>query len=82
MPSLSESERQALLNLARQAVTEAVSRGHRYADKAKKVMFNPVGQIVGRMNTVRPVKEVIYQLVEEYLEAVERIQRLSANAAG
>src|SRR5206468_12822237 len=53
--------------------SEAVARGHRYADKAKDVMFNPVGQIVGRMNSVRPVREVIYQLVEEYLEAVERL---------
>ena len=32
MPSLSDSERQALLNLARQAVTEAVSRGQILAD--------------------------------------------------
>jgi NAD(P)H-dependent flavin oxidoreductase YrpB (nitropropane dioxygenase family) len=55
---------------------DAVSRGHRYADKAKDVMFNPVGQIVGALNTVRPVKEVILQLVQEYLEAVERLERL------
>ena len=60
--------------------SEAVSRGHRYADKAKKVAFNPVGQIVGRMNSVQPVKDVIYQLVQEYLESVERLQGL--NAAG
>ena len=57
---------------------DAVSRVHRYADKAKDVMFNPVGQIVGQMNSVRPVKEVIRQLVEEYLEAAERLQRLTA----
>ena len=57
--------------------SEAVSRGHRYADKARDVQFNPVGQIVGRLNSVRPVKEVIYQLVEEYLETIERLQRLS-----
>jgi len=55
---------------------DAVARGHRYADKARDVMFNPVGQIVGQMNTVRPVREVIYQLVEEYLESVERLQQL------
>ncbi|MBI1813746.1 MAG: nitronate monooxygenase [Deltaproteobacteria bacterium] len=61
--------------------SDAVSRGHRYADKATKVMFNPVGQIVGTMNTVRPVKEVVRQLVEEYLEASERLQRLTAGAA-
>src|SRR4030095_9620656 len=56
---------------------EAVARGHRYADKAKDVMFNPVGQIVGLMNRVRPVREVVYDLVQEYLEAVERLQRLA-----
>ncbi|MGH7789803.1 MAG: nitronate monooxygenase [Candidatus Binatia bacterium] len=58
--------------------SDAVARTHRYADKAKKVMFNPVGQIVGQMNHVRPVKDVFYQLVQEYLESVERLQALSA----
>lgn len=56
--------------------SEAVSRGHRYADKAKDVMFNPIGQIVGRLNEVQPVKQVIYDLVREYLEATERLQSL------
>jgi len=58
--------------------SDAVARGHRYAEKARAVMFNPVGQIVGTMNTVRPVREVIRELVEEYLEAAERLQRLTA----
>jgi NAD(P)H-dependent flavin oxidoreductase YrpB (nitropropane dioxygenase family) len=58
--------------------SEAVARGHRYADKAKDVMFNPVGQIVGRMNAVQPAKDVIYQLVQEYLESVDRLQALGA----
>src|SRR5262245_44572047 len=57
---------------------DAVARGHRYADKAKDVMFNPVGQIVGQMTRVRPVREVVYDLVQEYLEAVERLQQLSS----
>src|SRR6185436_12239000 len=39
---------------------DAVARGHRYADKAKDVMFNPVGQIVGQMKSVRPVRDVVY----------------------
>ena len=59
---------------------DAVARGHRYADKAKDVMFNPVGQIVGQMNSIRPVRDVIYQLVEEYLEAVERLQQIGPGA--
>jgi NAD(P)H-dependent flavin oxidoreductase YrpB (nitropropane dioxygenase family) len=57
---------------------DAVARGHRYAESAQAVGFNPVGQIVGRMNEVRPVRDVMYGLVEEYLEAVERLQRLGA----
>ena len=55
---------------------DAVSRVHRYAAKAQAVAFNPVGQIVGSMNEVRPVREVILQLIEEYLEAVERLEGL------
>jgi NAD(P)H-dependent flavin oxidoreductase YrpB (nitropropane dioxygenase family) len=35
----------------------------------------PVGQIVGRMNEVRSVRDVMYQLVEEYIEAVERLEQ-------
>ena len=59
--------------------SEAVSRGHRYADKARDVLFNSVGQVVGMMKTVRPVKEVIYDLVQEYLEATERLQALTTD---
>ena len=55
---------------------DAVSRNHRYAAKAQDVAFNPVGQIVGKMNEIRPVREVIVQIVEEYLEAVDRLERL------
>src|SRR5262249_60013128 len=61
--------------------SDAVSRGHRYAEKARLVQFNPVGQIVGTMNAVRPVREVVYKLVEEYLEAAERLQRLGPTDA-
>jgi NAD(P)H-dependent flavin oxidoreductase YrpB (nitropropane dioxygenase family) len=56
---------------------DAVSRVHRYANKAQSVAFNPVGQIVGKMNEVRPCREVIYSMVEEYVDAVERLERLN-----
>ena len=42
--------------------------------------FNPVGQIVGTMNEVRPVRELIVQLVEDYLDAVERLEGLNRDA--
>ena len=40
----------------------------------KDLQFAPVGQIVGRMNQVQPVRDVMYALVEEYIETVERLQ--------
>jgi len=36
----------------------------------------PVGQIVGRMNRVRPVKDVMLDLVEEWVETTERLAKL------
>jgi NAD(P)H-dependent flavin oxidoreductase YrpB (nitropropane dioxygenase family) len=56
---------------------EAVSRTSRYAAKAQEVAFNPVGQIVGRMNEVRSTRELIQSLVEEYVDAVDRLEGLS-----
>jgi NAD(P)H-dependent flavin oxidoreductase YrpB (nitropropane dioxygenase family) len=55
---------------------EMVARAHHYAEKAQPVAFNPVGQIVGRMNQVRKTKDVIYDMVEEAIEANERVNRL------
>ncbi|MGZ4452907.1 MAG: NAD(P)H-dependent flavin oxidoreductase [Nocardioides sp.] len=40
------------------------------------VVSMPVGQIVGRMNEVRPVAEVIASLLSEYDEAVKRLEAL------
>jgi len=37
------------------------------------LQFAPVGQVVGSMNEVRPVRDVMYRLVEEYIETVERL---------
>ena len=34
----------------------------------------PVGQIVGRMNSVRTVHDVMYELVEEAVKAIEKLQ--------
>jgi NAD(P)H-dependent flavin oxidoreductase YrpB (nitropropane dioxygenase family) len=33
----------------------------------------PVGQIVGTMNQVKPVSRVMYEVVEEYIETMERL---------
>ena len=56
---------------------DAVQRVHRYASSAQRVAFNPVGQIVGSMKETMPVRDVIYNLVSEYVDAVERLQSLT-----
>jgi len=55
---------------------DAVARTHRYAGKAQAVAFNPVGQVVGLMNEVKSSRELIVELVEEYLDAVERFRQI------
>jgi len=53
---------------------EAVSRGHRYPEQARDVNFNPCGQVIGRATAVRKAKDVVFSMVEEYLEATDRMQ--------
>ena len=36
----------------------------------------PVGQIVGSMNSVRPVRDVIFDIVEEWVETTQRLETL------
>ena len=57
--------------------SEAVSRTARYADRSQDVAFNAGGQVIGLLNEVRSTRDVIYTLVEEYLEAVQRLQELA-----
>jgi NAD(P)H-dependent flavin oxidoreductase YrpB (nitropropane dioxygenase family) len=59
------------------ATVEAISRIHHYAhsDKygAKDLVGSPVGQIVSRMNAVRPARQVIYDMVQEFVDATTRV---------
>ena len=56
----------------------AAARARRYGEKGNVLGFSPVGQIVGRMNEIRSVKEVVYGMVEDYLAAVERLDKLTS----
>ena len=40
---------------------------------ANELIGMPVGQIVSRMNSVRTAKQVVYDMVEEYIDASERV---------
>ena len=56
-------------------VSDAYARINRSQDR--DLVGAPVGQIVGSMNQVRPVRDVMYDLVEEYTVAAERLERLN-----
>lgn len=56
---------------------EAVARSARYASRSQDVAFNAGGQVIGLVNQIRATRDVVYALVEEYLEAVDRLQKLA-----
>ena len=57
-----------LQNILTAEANARISRAHR-----KDLVFAPIGQIVGSMNEVKPVRDVMFRLVEEYIEATERL---------
>jgi hypothetical protein len=59
---------------------DCVSRGHAYPEEARDVNFNPAGQIIGRATTVRRTRDVVLGMVEDYIEAIDRLQLLNEGA--
>lgn len=57
---------------------DAVVRTSRYAGspQSQAVAFNPVGQTVGMMDGVQSVRERVTELVEGYVDAVDRLSQL------
>jgi hypothetical protein len=53
---------------------DCVSRGHAYPEEARDVNFNPCGQIIGAATSVRRTRDVVLGMVEEYIEALEKVQ--------
>jgi len=57
---------------------DAIVRTSRYASSpaSQAVAFSPVGQVVGMMNEVQSVRDLITHLVEDYVDAVDRLNGL------
>jgi NAD(P)H-dependent flavin oxidoreductase YrpB (nitropropane dioxygenase family) len=55
-------------------ISDALKRINRAG--AGELTTYPVGQIVGSMNQVKPVARVMYEVVEEYIETMERLGTL------
>lgn len=62
---------------------DAITRTSRYASspQAQAVAFNPVGQVVGMMNDVRTSREVIMDIVEGYVDTIDRLNQLQDDSA-
>ncbi len=60
------------------ATAEAHARIHRYShlerSRARELAGMPVGQVVARMNSVRSSHELIYEMIDEFVDTVERLQ--------
>lgn len=56
---------------------QATARAARSPEKGAGFVFNPVGQIVGDLNGSRSTKDVVNQLVEEFIESFERLNKLT-----
>src|SRR5205823_7355648 len=59
-----------LQNILTAEANARIARSHR-----KDLAFAPVGQIVGSMNKVRPVRDLMFDLVNEYIDTVQRLDR-------
>ena len=59
---------------------ECVALRHAYPEEARDVNFNPAGQIIGRATSVRRTKDVVLEMVEEYIDAVEKLQQVNEGA--
>ncbi len=56
---------------------DMMRRSMRYPDKAQAVGFNPAGQVIGMLNQVKSVRNLMSDLIDGYSEAVERLQETS-----
>jgi NAD(P)H-dependent flavin oxidoreductase YrpB (nitropropane dioxygenase family) len=65
---------------------------HRYRERIDRVAGNPetdaaellspfVGQVVGMMHSVKPARRVVYEMIEEFIEATERLSNATLDDA-
>ena len=57
---------------------DAMRRTSMYAGSGntQEVSFNAAGQVIGQVKQVESVKDVIYRMINEYLDSVERLNEL------
>ena len=67
-------------------ISDAMQRILRVASKAgtgaNDLVTYFVGQVVGSMNTVRPTRRVVLEMVEEFIDTVQRLDTLVNESEG
>jgi NAD(P)H-dependent flavin oxidoreductase YrpB (nitropropane dioxygenase family) len=46
-------------------------------EKAQEIAMNPAGQVIGQLNQVESCRDVIYRLLDEYVDALEKVNALT-----
>jgi NAD(P)H-dependent flavin oxidoreductase YrpB (nitropropane dioxygenase family) len=57
-----------LQNILTAEANARIARSHR-----KDLAFAPIGQIVGSMKSIRPVRDVMFDLVDQYIDTVKKL---------
>jgi NAD(P)H-dependent flavin oxidoreductase YrpB (nitropropane dioxygenase family) len=56
-----------------------ISRSAQHSPGARQLANYFVGQVVGRLNTIKPARQVVEEMVSEYIDTMERFDRLNAD---
>jgi NAD(P)H-dependent flavin oxidoreductase YrpB (nitropropane dioxygenase family) len=65
--------------LVDQAIRRIDRAAHHAGSGAEQLANYFVGQVVGAMNESKPAARVVYEMIEEFIESVERLDRLMAD---
>ena len=57
---------------------DAMRRTSMYAGSGntQDVSFNAAGQVIGQVNQIESVKDVVYRIINEYLDSLDRLNSL------
>jgi NAD(P)H-dependent flavin oxidoreductase YrpB (nitropropane dioxygenase family) len=57
---------------------DAVRRTHKYAGSGdcQKVAFNPIGQVVGQINSSESCRDIVFRLLTQYSEALDHLNTI------
>ena len=49
---------------------------HAVSGNTQEVSFNAAGQVIGQVKQIESVKDVVYRIINEYLDSLDRLNSL------